>query len=648
MKKYVLFILAGVMIGCFTPETAPVDTTFRVSRLFSDGMIAQRNATIPVWGYAPPGSNVSVSIGEELREAKAGKDGTWRVELEPRQAGGPFSLSISTGTDVIQVSDIWFGDVWVASGQSNMAWVVANSNDAANEIASADYPLIREFKVPLSLARSEEFELAGGEWNLADSAHVGRFSAVAYYFAKEIAEHVDVPVGIINSTWGGTRVEPWTPPNSFGAEPALAAIDSYMAEADSAYEAVRIKLANLPGRDMGLEAGVAHWAVQDLDTQGWDTVNVPSPWENEGYGGVDGVAWYRLLIELSADQVGDGSGTLGLGRVDDEDITWVNSVEVGRTNLYNSIRAYSIPPGTLHEGPNIIAVRVIDSGGLGGIRGAADDVWLETSSERVGLEGEWRFRFGRADIDEPQLANTLPTVLYNKMIRPLINYPVTGYIWYQGESNASHEQAAEYSELFKSMITGWRTEWRHSDAPFLFVQLANFRAVIDTPSESDWAVLRESQADALSLSNVGQAVIIDIGEANDIHPRNKQDVGLRLALAARHFAYGEEDLVFSGPTYASHRIDGDKIVIQFEHVGGGLAIDEPELGGFAVAGADGKYFWASARIVGTTVVVSSARVREPSSVRYAWADNPDRANLYNAEGLPASPFRTDRDSGSLH
>jgi sialate O-acetylesterase len=389
--------------------------------------------------------------------------------------------------------------------------------------------------------------------------------------------------------------------------------------------------------------GEARWAAPDFDDSAWFTMPVPAQWEAAGFEGMDGVAWYRTAFDLTEAEAAQGV-TLGLGMIDDSDITWVNGVEVGRMdNAWNVARAYAVPPSALQAGTNVIAVRVEDFQGGGGIAGPPETVYLETVNGRRALPSAWRFMVGQVRLGDASNKNHVPTALWNKMVHPLLPYPVKGVIWYQGESNADvMEDAVAYRELFPTMIESWRAAWGQEAMPFLWVQLANYMAPdAEPPAASNWAVLREAQSATLTLPHTGQAVIIDLGEADDIHPRNKQDVGERLARAARKVAYGE-DLVHSGPTYRSYDVQDGRVIVSFDHVGGGLVARGGDLGGFAVAGPDGRFVWADARIEGDRVVVWSDEVSEPVTVRYAWGNNPEDASLYNAEGLPADPFRTDR------
>ena len=643
MSRLLVLCLAICLSLMIVPDaTAQLST----ARLFGDGMVMQRGHAVPVWGEAPAGAEVLVGfhgVGSGRQEliATADAEGTWRIELPAMEAGGPYTMTIESGNESLRYSDIWIGDVWVGSGQSNMEWTVADSDNADAEIAAANDPLIRHFKVPQSWSYQPEDELAGGEWEAARPATVGDFTAVGYYFARELREHVGVPIGIINSSWGGSRLEPWMSAESLGMDESAVAM---LQEEESEYgrriiASLTRRLGELPTQDAGLVDGVAHWAAVDEDDTTWDVINVPGVWEEQGYDGMDGVAWYRTSFDLSEEEASFDL-RLHLAMIDDADITYVNAHEVGRGMEYNRARIYDVPSSALVPGSNVLAVRVTDFQGGGGIYGSASDVYAETSDRRIDLAGEWRFKVGAVTMNLEGRKNAVPTLLYNKMIHPMLDFPIAGVIWYQGESNAYPGQDYEYRDLFKTMITDWRDKWNVGDFPFLWAQLANYMDADEQPAESNWAVLRESQTAALELPATGQAVITDIGDPNDIHPRNKQDVGRRLALAARKIHYGH-DVVHSGPMYASHDTRDGRIVISFDHVGGGLEVRGNELGGFAIAGDDGRFVWANATIDGDTVVVWSDDISTPVAVRYAWGDNPDRANLYNAEGLPAASFRTD-------
>jgi sialate O-acetylesterase len=631
-------------------EASAQDSThaaaLRLPRLFGDGMVLQRGVHIPVWGWAPPRVRVHVALDGADADATAGVDGRWKVTLPAHSAGGPHRLAVRAGSDSVVLHDVLVGDVWIASGQSNMELPVSAARDAAKEIAAAHDSAIRQLKVPTSWSQTPEDDIVGGAWAPADSQHVGDFSAVAYYFARSLRRSVPVPIGIVNTTWGGSRIEAWMSRAALGLDDASwrARWQHEEDEQKRRTETLRARLGGLPTVDSGLVAGRAPWADPSLDERKWLTIRTPSLWEQAGFDGMDGIAWYRTAVELTAAEAAHGA-TLSLGPIDDADVTWVNGVEVGRTSSYNAPRTYSVPASALRTGRNVIAVRVEDGGGGGGIWGEPSQLWLDAGAARHPLAGDWKFRVGALAIDiDGQRINKVPTVLYNRMVHPLLPFPVAGVIWYQGESNAeSMGDAAEYARLFRTMITSWRREWGLGELPFLWVQLPNFMEPDSVPpAQSAWATLRESQAAALALPRTAQAVAIDVGEATDIHPKNKQDVGARLALAARKLAY-HQTVHASGPTYRSHAVRGSRIVVRFDHAEAGLVSHAPDgrLGGFAISGADGKFVWADARIEGNTVVVSSPRVRAPVAVRYAWSNNPADASLFDRAGLPAAPFRTD-------
>lgn len=626
----------------------PLFSQIRLPKLINDHMVLQRDQKIMLWGWAAPKEKLTISLGGKEYSARADKAGRWSVELPPMPAGGPLSLLIKGKKESKVISDILVGDVWVCSGQSNMEWILVNTNDAREDIAAANDSQIRHFKVPLTASSTPQDTLAGGNWEVASPETAGRFTAVGYYFARELRKAAGIPIGLINTSWGGSRIEPWMDAQSLGYMNPEELVKKLEAEEAAKTKELREqlikKLGELPGTDQGMKNGQAIWQKAELDDAGWSSMKLPGLWEQAGLAQVDGIVWFRKTIELSAEQAAK-TAVLGLAMIDDNDLTWVNGQEVGSTQQYNAVRRYEIPAKLLHPGKNVIVVRVDDTGGGGGIYGDPELMYLDLGGNKLPLAGDWRYKVGKVAMSATNFSpNQQPTKLYNFMIHPLLWYPIKGAIWYQGESNAGNvEQAELYADQFKTMISLWRQRWQVGDFPFFWVQLANFRQNPEQPANSGWASLRESQTAALELPNTGQAVIIDIGEANDIHPRNKKDVGYRLALAARQQVYGEKELVFSGPLYKSMQVEGNKIRLQFDHTGGGLEARRDKYGylhGFAIAGADGKYVWAKALIEGKSVVVWSDAVKIPKSVRYAWSDNPDDANLYNKEGLPASPFQT--------
>lgn len=502
MKHITRFLFVIFASSFFVQAEADVS----LPALFSNHMVLQRNKDIPIWGHANAGEIVTVTLNTQKAITTADATGSWQIHLSPLKAGGPYTLTVQ-GQNTLTFKNVLIGDVWICSGQSNMGWTVRRSNNAEKEIASAQYPKIRLFTVKRLTAQTPQQDV-NGTWSVCDSQSVPNFSAVGYFFGRQLHKTLDVPIGLINTSWGGTPVEAWT------SLPALQATSDYAPLATRWTK----RIAAYPK---------AYEKFQ-MDLKNWQTAS-------------------------------DSLKTLG-----------------------------------------------------------------QKAPRRPGAP---------QDPNHPHR----PAVLYNGMIAPLTPYAIQGAIWYQGESNAG--RAYQYRTLFSTMINNWRADWGQGAFPFLFVQLANYRQTKDQPGNSDWAELREAQNMALALPNTGVAVTIDIGEADDIHPRNKQDVGLRLALAAEAQVYGKNK-PYSGPMYKSMQIENDKIRITFDHTNGGLKQKGKTLTGFAIAGADKKFVWADAKIDGNSVVISSREIITPVAVRYAWENNPI-CNLYNGANLPASPFRTD-------
>ncbi|WP_423148443.1 sialate O-acetylesterase [Rubrolithibacter danxiaensis] len=629
---------------------------------FTNNMVLQQKDQVPLWGSAAPDKTVNVftSWNNKKYTAKADNKGNWKVTVSTPAYGGPYSVTFDDG-DALTLSNILIGEVWVCSGQSNMEMPLAGWGKIKNyeqEIAAANYPEIRLLQVQkaTSIKPLKNVKVDADSWQVCSPATIPGFSSVAYFFAKNIYESKHVPIGLIHTSWGGTIAEAWTSGPSLKKMPEFAQAVEEMQNDPDFEKNIRKKFEvqleawnkKLTAKDPGYKDGKALWATSNLDASAWKTMNLPELWEKEGLTDFDGLVWFRKKVTIPQSW-SDKELTLSLGPIDDNDVTFFNGKEIGRTQGYDKARVYTIPAGEVKAGENTIAVQVFDGSGGGGIYGSPDQLFIKNSSgEKISLTGDWKYQVSIAasEIDampySPEGGPNRPTVLYNSMIHPLIPYAFRGVIWYQGESNAS--RAYQYKELFPLMINDWRKNWNRGNFPFYFVQLANFMDKKEQPAESEWAELREAQKATLSLSNTGMAVAIDIGEAKDIHPKNKQEVGRRLALIARAEIYGEK-IPFSGPMYQSMKVVGDKIRLSFTHTGNGLKIKEGgKLKGFAVAGADHKFYWADAKIKGNEVIVSSDQVKSPVAVRYAWADNPD-ANLYNGADLPASPFRTDNWPG---
>ncbi len=639
--------LGGLVLLLLSFMTLSMVAQVRLPRLVSDGMVLQRDAQVKVWGWAAQGEKVTVSFHDSVYFATANEKGEWTILLSALKAGGPFTMTVGA-SNIITVKDILIGDVWVCSGQSNMELPVRRVRPLyGKEIASSANPYIRHFTVPQKYDfNAPENDLDSGKWESPNPTAVLNFSAVAYFFGTDLYEKYHVPIGLINTSLGGSPAESWL------SEGALKQFPNHLKEAQRFRDANLIRqiesqdkaridawYAELWQKDEGYRDSQKPWSETALSTDGWRRMNVPGYWAATELGAVNGVVWFRKDVEVPASMIGKPV-ELNLGRIVDADSVFINGVFVGTTSYQYPPRWYSLPPNVLKAGPNTVVVRVISNIGKGGF--VLDKPYqIVCEGGTIDLKGPWLYRLGARM--EPLASQTFirwkPLGLFNAMLAPLLNYAIKGVIWYQGESNA--ERPIEYRDLFPAVIRDWRAKWNQGDFPFLFVQLPNFMEAKDQPSESNWALLREAQLRTLSLPRTGMAVAIDIGEWNDIHPLNKKDVGKRLALAAQKVAYADDKVVYSGPIYQSMKVDGDKIIIAFTNTGSGLVARGEELKTFAIAGSDKRFVWAKAKIENNRVVVWSEMVSNPVAVRYAWADNPEGANLYNAEGLPASPFRTD-------
>ena len=617
-------------------------------KVISDGMVLQRDAEIKIWGWAAEGEKISIHFIDSTYNTTANDKGDWNIRLPKLKAGGPYEMNINASNS-ISISDIMIGDVWICSGQSNMELNMQRVSPLYGaEITNSENAYIRYFEVPDKYNfNSPQKDLPSGKWKKANPEDVLSFSAVSYFFGKELYDRYKVPVGLINSALGGSPAESWMSEEGLKEFPehyneAQRFKDSTLIQQIQNEDRTRINTwySQLRQIDEGYKNPEKPWYSPEYNSSDWSTMKIPGYWANESLGFVNGVVWFRKEINIPVSMVGKPV-QLNLGRIIDADSAFVNGIFVGTTSYQYPPRRYHIPPEVLKEGKNIIVVRVINSLGKGGF--AEDKPYeLVVDNDTIGLKGEWQYKLGAKM--EPLRGETFirwkPLGLYNAMIAPLLDYKIKGVVWYQGESNAG--RPVEYRNLFPALIKDWRKNWKQGDFPFLFVQLPNFMEAKPEPSESNWALLREAQLKTLSLPNTAMVVAIDIGEWNDIHPLNKKDVGKRLALAAQKVAYGDDEVVYSGPLYKSMTVEGNKTILTFTSIGSGLmAKGGEQLKNFAICGTDKKFVWANAKIKNNKVIVWSDKVENPMAVRYAWADNPEGANLYNKEGLPASPFRTD-------
>lgn len=652
MKKYLAYLPLFVLIFILSPLSAKV----QLPAIFSDNMVLQQKSSVPFWGTASPGKVLKIksSWNNTTVQTTVEKDGRWKIEVPTPEYGGPFNIELSDGTK-LELRNVLIGEVWLCSGQSNMEMPLAGWGRIQNyekEIAGANYPDIRLLRVEKSVAfkPTKDLLVRNKGWVTCSPKTIAEFSSVAYFFGRNLYQDLHIPIGLIDASWGGTIAEAWTSAGSLKTMPDFKSPVADIEHKSTNFSNLTAEFkqdstkwqAQIKEKDKGLSAGKAIWTGNDLSEADWKSIKVPGFWEETVLPDFDGVVWLRKTINIPAEWQ-NKTLTLALDKIDDSDIAYFNGVEIGHTIDYTASRTYSIPAKLVKPGKAVITVRILDTGGGGGFYGEDKLMKLSLSeNEIIPLAGTWQYKVGLNLNELPAAPKTWndpnqPTVLYNAMISPIIPFTIKGAIWYQGESNA--DKAYQYRELFPLMIKDWRKQWA-SDFPFYFVQLANYMPELPEPAEAAWAELREAQLQTLHLENTGMAVTIDIGEGKDIHPKNKQEVGRRLALIARANTYNEK-IVFSGPVYDSYRTEQHAIRITFKQAETGLKTkDGKTLKGFAIAGTDHKFHWADAVIEGNEIVVSCKDVENPIAVRYAWASNP-ACNLVNGEGLPASPFRTD-------
>lgn len=634
-----------------------------LSPLFSDAAVLQRSKPIAVWGWAASGTQVTVELagapGAKPLTVSAAVDGRWQAAIGPFPAGGPYELRATGGGRSAIAHDVLIGDVWICSGQSNMEMAVKDAANAQAEQQAATWPQIRQLRIERTSASVPQ-DVVNCAWKPATAANVLEFSATAYFLARELHQSLQVPIGVVHSSWGGTCIEYWLSTTALAAVPGRereAALIQDLTRRAAAQRAATGKeypeliAAWYAANDPGTAARPA-WSDEAYDDHAWNDVRLPALFEQSRFvaPAFDGTIWIRRTVTLPAEAAGKAA-VLNLGGIDDFDTTWINGREVGSSELSCQPRRYEVPAGILRAGDNRIAIRITDTGGAGGINGGPESLTLTPQGGApASLAGSWRLHTGADLATVPPLPVRLgpgiwPGALGNGMIAPLVPLSVAGFVWYQGESNAAGGH--QYRDLLQGLIGDWRGRFAQGELPFLIVSLANYRARAEQPGESNWADLREDQAlVARTVPHCGLALAIDCGDARDIHPKDKQTVGRRLALAARAIAAGEP-VEWSGPWYREQVVEGAAIRLRFAHLGGGLTAagglstaDAKPLTGFAIAGDDRVFTWAEARIDGDSVVVSSPQVAKPVAVRYAWADNP-ACNLANQAGLPAVPFRTD-------
>ena len=603
--------------------------------LFSEDAVLQRDRPVPIWGWTKPMAPVTVQFDTDKQVAQAGADGRWTVTIPPHPAGEPHTLIVTGAGEAASRKNLLFGDVWLCGGQSNMAYDLHGANHPEAEIAAANHPNIRLLSVSNAIASEPISTFDNAGWQICSPQTVGTFSAVGYFFGRKLQEELKVPIGLINSTWSGTPAQSWV------SGPALAQMPEYK----DAVEALKRSGPRTEAEQMLAwwrnDPGTRdHQEAPAFDDANWPTMDLPGMWETKGYPDFDGVMWFRRAVDIPASWAGR-EVQLNLGGIDDKDTTYWNGAVVGATDGFSRTRSYPVPAAQVKPGRNVIAVRVLDTGGPGGFSGPA--LSMKSGPDSVSLDGPWKVHQGPSLQTLPPLAGPLndpnaPVVLFNGKIAPLLPGEIKGIVWYQGESNADRvEQAEQYRRLLPVLINDWRAHFG-AQTPFYIMQLANFKAPDDTPRDDAWPRLRDAQLQtARTLPNTGLVVLIDLGEEKNVHFPNKQEAGLRLAQNVLSNTYGAH-VEASGPTLRETRTFLGAIQLTFDHAQG-LHLKGDETRVFAVAGADKVYHWAKPQVAGNMVSVSSAEVPDPLYARFGWSNNP-RAWLYNAAGLPASPFQT--------
>ena len=644
--------------------------------IISDHMVLKMSDNVAIWGKADPGENVTVTFAGEVAKTADGPDGKWSVGLNLKEIKAEPSDMVVEGKNKITIHDVAVGEVWIASGQSNMEAMLRFTNDAEKEIAQSANPMLREFKVAKSPLPAPADDVVG-KWVVAAPETANTFSATGYYFGKALQRELQTPVGTIVTYWGGTSIEPWISAEGISSDPDLKHSTETYTGALQAFPSLQQQFASeferwlqQNGQEDHPPKEIGAYAGREIAAEGWLPVTLPCQTAVDGLA-KNGAIWLRREVEIPPQSANKGT-RLFTDIVDNYDSIYWNGESIQGTTYTNhpgigAQRGYDIPGGLIKQGTNILAIRIYAPF-------TPVSLAMKPKLNITPLTGQWlaktEYEFPALDAAQaasaprapfaPRQLQGLGSYLFNGMISPLLPYTISGVIWYQGESNTS--RACQYRSSFPLLIKDWRKQAKQGDLPFYFCQLANFNAKQPVPTESAWAELREAQSMALRVPNTGQAVLIDVGESGDIHPRNKKEVGERLAKIALAKNFGRKG-EYSGPVYASMKVEGSKIRLRFTHSGGELVAKplpatyrvksetgetaptvrnspQCELEGFAITGEDHKWVWADAKIDGESVVVWSDKVPNPVAVRYAWADNPT-CNLYNGADLPAGPFRTD-------
>jgi sialate O-acetylesterase len=636
-----------ILLSLFFFSAATVMAEVKLPPLFTDHMVLQRNVPVNIWGWANKGEKVTVTINQQRKSVKTDQTGKWLIQLDPLQAGGPYTITI-TGKNTITLHDVLVGEVWLCSGQSNMVFTVKDTKNATAEIPTANYPQIRQFKVPETMKAAASTELKGAEWKVCSPETVGDFTGVVYYFAKYIQQELKVPVGIINASWGGTFIEAWTSNgalnqlNDYKEVPSLtdAELDGWINNLESLFASYAIKL-NVKSWD-NYKTDDTNWQSEKTSDANWISVPFPGDFDKALLPRFDGTVWFRTFIDLP-ENVAPNDITLHLGKIDDADETFINGEKIGATNNLNVVRNYTVSSKLLKPGRNLLAIKLTDYWETGGFVSPTDQIFIEgTNGFKLPLINQtWKMNIASVTRVWIRSPNMHPSLLFNGMIYPLLQATIKGVLWYQGENNA--EFAFQYRELLPALIADWRKHFQQPQLPFYSVQLPNYQRFNQNSQNggSNWAELREAFTLSAVIPNTGYVVTTDVGDSADIHPTNKEDVGKRLALLALNRLYNKQ-IVYSGPELDHAEYVQDKAIVYYKNSASAL-VARNRYGyvlGFEIAGNDQQFKYAAATIEGNKIILYNKEVAKPVAVRYNWSSNPE-GNLFNEAGLPAAPFRTD-------
>lgn len=618
----------------------------RLARLFSDHVVLQRQQPIPVWGWATPNEKITATLAGQTQTAKADAAGKFMIRFTALEAGGPHTLSVAAKSGKVDVNDVLIGEVWLCSGQSNMEWPVKQADNYQSEKKDANYTQIRHFRVDHQLALTPETDLKTGDWKVCSSETVGDFTAVGFFFARELAQKLNVPIGLLHSSWGGSQVEGWISKEGMLSNNELR---DYANQLPTTWQQVdSITDARLRNHIFGkanyqpTQADEKKYLDPTFDFGYWRKADPFGQWDWKDMRGFRGQGYMTRTIDIPEDMAGKPT-TLALAENDSPNEIYINGKLVSEGAI-KGVRKISLPVNSWKPGSNRLFIKFGNAVSLPwyglGLMGSPNDLFVTDNAQRIALAGNWQIMPSFAETHTyTRFMNNVGVSIYNAMIAPLIPFAIRGTLWYQGESNAG--RAYQYRQTFPLLITDWRRKW-NNDFSFYFVQLSSYGGNQNSNQGSNWAELREAQTMTLQLPKTGMAVTTDVGNPKDIHPTNKQDVGHRLALNALKWDYSQ-DIVYSSPMYKTVDFSDGKATVTFDHAANGLQSKDKYgyVKGFEIAGDNKVFYYAKAEIQGNKVVVSHPSVAKPVAVRYAWADAPEDANLFSTEGLPVNPFRTD-------